>query len=163
MLNLKVDNSEAVLMLEGLLAGIDDFSPAWPKVEQIVMDMERQQFETQGEFGGEEWEPLNETYAEYKRKTYGSTGILVATGMLKGSLTTKGGAGHYYNAGPNFVEIGTLVPYAGYHQRGHETPTRLPKRTVIPIPPKPVGEDIADVLQAHIYQKMRSRLRGPVK
>lgn len=142
-------------MLAGLLDGVQDFTPAWPRVERVIMDMEKQQFLTEGEYGGDKWEPLNETYAAYKRSRYGSKGILVATGIGLRSLTERGAQGHYYNAGPNFVEIGTTVPYMAFHQRGNE---KLPKRTVIPVPPKEVGEAIVDIFLAHIFQRMRAAL-----
>jgi phage gpG-like protein len=158
-IGLKVDTKEAELMLEALVEAVEDFSPVWPKVERIIMDMERQQFKTEGKFGGEEWAPLNESYAEYKRKVYGSKGILVASGTMMQSLTSKG-QGHYMNSGPNFVEVGTTIPYAGYHQRGHETPTKLPKRTVVPMPPKPTGQDIADAIMAFMVLRMRQNTRG---
>lgn len=157
MLKMTVDGKQAEAMFDGLLSGLEDLSPAWPQVERIVMDMEREQFKTEGGYGGEKWEPLNKTYAEYKQMRYGNKPILQATGVLMGSLTTKG-QGHYYASGPNFVEVGTTVPYGAYHQRGHESPTRLPKRTVVPVPNQDTGAKIADVILAFLLKKMRLKL-----
>lgn len=152
MIGLKVSTEDAEKMLASLETAINDFTPVWPKVEKIVMDMEREHFVTEGEYGtGQKWEPLNDSYAEWKRKTYGPKPILQRTGLLFQSLTTKG-QGHFFRSGPNFVEVGTSVSYAGFHQRGN---ANLPQRTVVPVPPKEIGEAIADVFMAYIFSKMR--------
>lgn len=157
MLSVKVDNADAVKLLSGLMEGVQDFSPVWPKVERIVMKMEDEQFESEGKYGGTDWEPLNRTYAEYKAKVYGDRGILVRTGIMRTSLTTKGGAGHYYNAGPNFVEVGTTIPYAKFHQRGN---AKLPRRVVIPSPPEEIGSAIRFAVLEHIFKKANQAVRG---
>jgi hypothetical protein len=157
-INLSVDTSEAEAMLRGMGVAVDDLTPAWPQVEKIVMDMERQQFDTEGAYGGEQWEPLNEGYAAYKRRQYGDSRILRATGATFKSLTQRGAPGHYYNAGPAYVEVGTTLPQAGWHQRGHDKPTPLPRRVVIPVPPKEVGEAVADVVLAHMLRLGRKEM-----
>ncbi len=157
---MSVDVAEAEALMKELRAAVDDFTPAWPKVERVVLDMERRQFETEGAYGGERWEPLNPSYAELKRREHGELGILRRNDVLFTSLTRKGALGHFYNAGPNFVEVGTTIPYGEYHQRGHESPTRLPRRKVIPTPPREIGEAIADILLAYILQRARRAASG---
>lgn len=156
MITIKVDGQQAEQMMRGLVAGVEDFTPVWPKVEQLIMNMETEQFESEGEYGGEKWEPLNDSYAEYKRRSGGDQGILVSSGVGRASLTTRG-KGHYYNAGPNFVEVGTSIPYMSYHQRGN---ANLPKRVVVPVPPKDVGSEIRFALLAHVFLKMNQAVKG---
>jgi len=109
-----------------------------PVFERIADDFykgERRVFVTQGAVGAateesgvgtwEKWADLNPAYAAWKRKKGFGTKILVKTGKLKGSLTEPGADGSIKVINKLSLEIGTSVPYAGYHQRGTG---KMPKR-----------------------------------
>ena len=155
-INVSFDDGGMAKALGELSGIISDFSPVWPAVDKIVADMETQQFESEGEYGGQAWEPLNPTYAARKQRERGGDGILVASGRMRRSLIDTRDPEHYFVSGPNFGEFGTRVPYAMYHQSG--TSRGLPKRTVIPVPPGEIGEAIVDAFQAHIWKRLRGFL-----
>lgn len=75
-----------------------------------------------GEFAGG-WAPLAPSTLQKKR----SQVMMVESGRLMGSLTNRGGE-NVFNVTPNSLEVGTSVPYAGYHQHGT---SKMPARMLV--------------------------------
>jgi phage gpG-like protein len=77
-----------------------------------------------------------------------SGAILVRTGDMARSLTGRPMAIEEYHR--LYAEFGTDDQKAVWHQRGHLSPTRLPKREILFKTPRMAG-DIAEVLADYIF------------
>ena len=62
------------------------------------------------------WAPLAES--TIRRKGGSPTQILVDSGVMRNSLTGPGHKGSYFRVGDGWLEIGTRIRYAGFHQEG---------------------------------------------
>ena len=98
-----------------------DFRKLWEAFGEIMGDIEREQFETEGHG---EWPGLAASTIERK----GHSEILVDTGKLRDSLVNPAAA---MQISARSMSYGTDVDYAGYHQSG--TP-KMPQRQVISDP-----------------------------
>lgn len=137
-LTLEVAGVQQVNRKLGLAAAaVQDLRPVWEDVYDDFLDRESKVFDAQGQSGSKtremgggawgEWEALNEEYAKRKAaEGYGSR-ILVRTGDLRSSLTSRN-ADAVFRADQRSVSMGTKVPYAWYHQTGKGVPKREPIR-----------------------------------
>jgi hypothetical protein len=103
----------------------------WPRFEEELQKQVIAQFAESGGPSGA-WPALSDKppgkgYASRKATQYPGAGILVASGELMASFV-QGGAGHVFESRPMGMTWGSTNPLAGYHQRGHSTPTPLPQR-----------------------------------
>lgn len=71
-----------------LLASLSDLRPFWPRVVPLFIRWMREQFESEGEWGGERWAPLSPDYLARKMAKYPGKGILYATGDLRRAAST---------------------------------------------------------------------------
>ena len=111
--------------------------PVWDDVYDDFLDREEDVFDSEGgsgskprEMGGGAWggwAPLSPSYAAQKAAEGFGNRILVRTGRLKASLTSRG-AGSVFRSDAKSMAVGTSVPYAGYHQTGTR---KMPKREPI--------------------------------
>jgi hypothetical protein len=69
--------------LARMIALLTDLRPFWPRLVPLWVLWMRKRFDTEGEFGGEEWAPLSEDYLARKMTLYPGKGILYATGQLR--------------------------------------------------------------------------------
>jgi hypothetical protein len=124
-----------------LLAMLTDLRPFWPKVVPLFIAWMREQFGSEGEWGGDPWAPLSEAYNTRKQEMYPGRGILYATGDLRRSASNP-----QRIATPQMLSLiiddadkrhggKETRSVAEYHQEG--TPT-MPARPIIPavLPPK---------------------------
>lgn len=82
-----LDEAERAVAL--LIAGISDLRPFWPRVRRIAISWISRQFDTQGAFFGDPWQPLSPAYLAWKTRVYGSSKrILSADGDLRRAATT---------------------------------------------------------------------------
>lgn len=104
-----------------------DYSEPFGQVVDLLKEVERKQFESEGSYGGVGWQPLSPRYAAYKEARYGSKPIMVISGLLKESLT---GDNPYYfeKIEPLRLTFGSTVPYGIYHQTGT---SKMPQRKLI--------------------------------
>ena len=80
---------ETYIHLVNMNKNLTDLHPVFQHFLKDFLETNKKTFESEGRYLlGENWEPLNPTYAKYKKKKYGDKPILVATGRLKKSLTT---------------------------------------------------------------------------
>lgn len=71
------------IALARMIALITDLRPFWPRLVPLWAEWMKQRFETEGDFGGEHWAPLSESYLARKVTMYPGKGILYATGQLR--------------------------------------------------------------------------------
>ena len=107
---------------------VKDLSPVWDDIYDDFLKREGDVFSSEGNVGSKSrefgvgagkwgpWEPLNKIYAARKlAKGFGSK-ILVRTGRLRDSLTSRGHGDAVFGPQLLRVAMGTRTPYAGYHQ-----------------------------------------------
>lgn len=126
-----------------------DLGPAWPGVGNVISGHMAQQFFTQGAAGGRPWQPLSPRYRTWKIRKGHPAAILVLSGDLARSLTSRPMSIEEYH--PKWAEFGTRDPKGGWHQRGHRLPTRLPKREILFKNPR-LSSDVADRLADYIFR-----------
>lgn len=115
--------------IKGLLKVVNDWRPLWPKVTEEFHRLESRHFSSQGASGRHgAWAALNPRYAERKRRTWGRRPIMVASGRLRGSLTSRTGFSIVDDSSPVRLGLGTMVPYAKHHQNVNSS---MPTRRVI--------------------------------
>lgn len=73
---------------------------------------------------GLSWAPLSEKYARWKEVHYPGQPILVRTGVLKQSMTTKGARGNISAVSKFSAVFGSSIRYAIYHDEGRGLPMR---------------------------------------
>ncbi len=116
----------ALRQLHELRARAADARPAWPAVGGVVAGEVREQFASGGaRFGrGQRWSPLDPAYLRRKRAAGFSGGILVRTGALRDSLTSRPMSIERYT--PDSARFGTSDPKAhfaqGVRRRGRARP-----------------------------------------
>lgn len=104
----------------------------WLKATELLEAAEQSQFESEGAFGSGGWKPLSEAYAAWKEQHYPGKPILQREGALFDSLTEQAAPGAIRDIFPNFMQFGTSVPYAVFHQEGTDT---MPARPPLIMPP----------------------------
>lgn len=114
-----------------MMQNVRNLQPVWKEIADDFTNRGKRLFQQQGSVQGwGRWADLDENYEKWKQAHGFSTRILIRTGALERSLTNRHDRHAVFNAGPLRMEIGTSIPYAGYHQ----TKTRkMPKREPIRI------------------------------
>jgi phage gpG-like protein len=139
---------DVALEMRGMGARAMNATPVLEAISHLFAEYEAAQFATEG-FG--EWEPLAaSTLASKARKGYPSD-ILVATGILRSSLT-EDGLGSERRVTPNELVFGTRVPYAQYHAFGT---SKMPQRN-----PVKVREDVMRAATKLIQRYIMGLERG---
>ena len=147
-----LEENERALAL--LLAGLTDLRPFWPMVVPAFIRWMREQFNTEGDWGGEHWAPLFPDYLARKMRLYPGKPILQATSDLRQAASRP-----RRRALPQFLELiiddseythGRSTPRSvgPYHQFGGGSAEiggqegRPPRRPLIPdvLPPEAVVE-----------------------
>jgi len=129
--NVKVQESPQLFFrlktpIQNFMASAPGFPQGlWGKYEGEFKQTVLEAFSGQGGASGP-WAHLSPEYAERKGKKYPGATILQADGQLLASFF--GGGDYVYEPRALGMRWGSRNPLAGYHQRGHESPTRLPQR-----------------------------------
>lgn len=110
--------------LERFAEHAEDVSPAWEAIASRLTVVERRQFASEGRTGSGGWAPLSPRYAAWKARHYPGQPILVATGALRRSLTTRPLG--IERIEPHEAWLGSDIDYGGFHQRGDGVPRRRP-------------------------------------
>lgn len=137
-----------------LLAGLTDLRPFWPLVVPTFIRWMREQFDTEGEWGGEHWAPLSPDYLARKMVLYPGKPILQATGDLRQAASRP-----RRRATAQFLELivddsgythgrGAARAVGPYHQFGGGSAEiggqegRPPRRPIIPeeLPPEAIAD-----------------------
>lgn len=115
---------DAARRLRGMAALLLDFRPFWPSVVRLFRAWMRDQFASEGGWGGHPWAPLSPAYAAWKAVHHPGRGILVLSGTMRNRATAP-----VVTVAPLDLMLTVKSEYAGYHQAG----TRyMPARPLIP-------------------------------
>lgn len=106
-----------------------DAAPAFEMIGEQMLEIEKLQFESEGERSGDPWTPLQQTTVDRKAAAGLDPRILHATLALEKSLTTRGGDNRFIVT-PNMLIFGSELEYAGVHQNPKES-NPLPRRRPI--------------------------------
>ena len=117
-------DEDAERALRGFVATMLDLRPFWPLVVPMFIRWMREQFESEGAWGGSKWAPLTPAYAAYKATHFPGQSILIAHGKLRAAASSPERL-----ATPSSLTLFILDPKAEFHQDG--TP-RMVKRQIIP-------------------------------
>lgn len=98
---------------------------------------------------GSRWKALSPDYKKWKDKHYPGAPILTREGKLRASLTSAQGQGAIRQIGTHYLQYGTRVPYARYHQSGGG---RLPSRPVLPSSRGSMPSALASVMQRILHE-----------
>lgn len=128
---------------------IDDFGPAFRRIADLLRNVARKQFDSEGEYASGGWKPLAEATVERKRKAGLDPRILHATGALRDSLTGRG-AGHIQKVLPQALHWGSSVAYGKFHQSGT---SRMPQRRPFNLR-EPDRRAVMKELQRHIAETL---------
>lgn len=126
---------------------VDDFTWAFEQIADNFYAGEGEMFSSGGGGAGG-WAPLKDSTIARK----GSSEILVETGMLRDSLTTREGAFSRFGLQPKRLEMGSSVPYGAYHQTGT---SRMPAR-----PPVKLTEKQKTEWMKYIHEHIVKAWRG---
>lgn len=113
-----------------------DFSPAFELMHQSFLQIEEEQFNTEGAAGGEAWAALSEIYVAWRGSAHP---ILQLEGKLKKSLSQAGAEGHVVEIHPFEAKFGTdLQTESGYglgrtHQTGYTVKYPYGNRGIKPV------------------------------
>jgi len=127
----------------------------WNVQSRLGMNVSQQMFSQAtpiGPFAPLSDKPPGKGYASWKRKKYGEQAILMATGDL--FLSFFEGADHVCEETAQNMKWGTTNPLAGYHFRGHTSPTPLPRRP-LGMPP----DDFGSMVQSDAARYVAARYR----
>lgn len=143
--------TEVSRRLRATRAAMNDLTPAWPPVDEVLRAIVRQQFGSEGAQGGTPWQPLaKRTQDDRRRKGYGPAHpILARTLRLERSLTTLTGDTITVHK-ENYYASGTAVEYYKYHASTLPR-TRMPRREIIALTADDKNE---------IMRPIRVHLRG---
>lgn len=113
--------------LEGIQGRARDAEPAFHELAESFVEVQRQQFRTEGGYGSGGWAPLAPSYAAWKERHYPGQPILQRTGDLYRSLVGENSL-HVRVVESHFLLIGSGVDYGAFHMRPgpHGRPARKP-------------------------------------
>lgn len=100
-----------------------DLRPFWPIVSRSFISWMGRQFKTEGDFGGDPWEPLDPDYLAWKSQHAPGRPILQFTGDLLRAATTP-----ERRVSPFMLELSIVDPKIDYHQEGTD---HMPARPVV--------------------------------
>lgn len=129
--------------LTGLLKRIKDIRPLTKPWDWRLRRNVEQHFRGEGTHKGR-WASLASSTQIQRVKMGYSAGhpILVRTGDLKRSLILRSNSKHILVANRKFMEFGSKIPYALYHQTGTKTP--MPARKMLLMDAKTLSRIIED-------------------
>lgn len=123
-LHFNIDGDQQVMRGFSRFAdGVQDFSEPFKEILEDFQEIEKKQFDTEGQYGGEKWKPLEETTIKDKERHGYPFDILVRTGDLRDAMT--GGSGSRSEVTRESLTV--YMPWYGlFHQRGTKKMARRP-------------------------------------
>lgn len=122
-IHLEVDDADALRKLKRLGLFFSDLRSFWPLVIPLFIGWMRQQFETEGAYGGEAWAPLSSGYGLWKSVHYPGKPILQLEGELRQAASRP-----ERRVTPRTLTLTIRDPKIGYHQKGTGT---MPARPLV--------------------------------
>lgn len=108
----------AETLLDGVAARGRSLRPALVAVADLLLAVERRQFQSKGAYAQTPWAALSDATKARKARAGQPAAILVATGRLKDSLTTKGAAGQTLDIQAQRLFLGSDAWYGKFAQQG---------------------------------------------
>lgn len=136
---------DALKKLRAIQKSTTNLQPFFTEIEPILERAKNQQFASQGSYHGEPWDKLKpSTIKSRSRKGYGGSPILVNTGKLKKSFSTK-------SKNRNEMVFGSKgVDYYKFHQLG----TRKMKSRKMLLFGNPLMREIHEKFKNYINKAM---------
>lgn len=109
---------------------VKDYSEPFHEIAADFYETERRLFDSEGGTGGAgAWKKLSDNpagkgYASWKARNFPGAKILHRWENLRDSLTQMGSAWNIREVEPLRLTLGTILPYAIYHQTGRGVPQR---------------------------------------
>lgn len=125
-----------ILSVQALSGVLEKIIQGAAKTDQLIQIMGQQLVSDTKEGFFKEQDPDGIPWKPLKRR---KGKILQDTGALRTSVTSRGGKGNIERKGPTFLEWGTNIEYAKYHQGGT---SRIPARPFLGI-----GEELGEKLE----------------
>lgn len=160
--------------LDGIAERQKDIRPALDRVHDIMLQAQREVFDTEGRSIAQPWPKYTgqeqRYYTPMKRKILGNEYPLLrwkgGSEVLYPSLTQKNAAGHVWKPYKDGFEFGTNVPYAIKHHKGIGKGWRdkypLPRRPLLASNFTSIGKVVREI-QAYIFGGgAQARARGGV-
>lgn len=142
-----VDSAEAEAQLRRIALFMLDLRPFWPLVVPLFIGWMREQFESEGAFGGDGWAPLSPLYSAWKSLHFPGKSILQADGELRAAASRP-----ERNATPRELMLRIVDPKVGYHQEGTD---KMPARPLL-------FDTLPPVAQAELQLAAVTYVRGIV-
>lgn len=140
---------DAKQQLRGMSHRAQDLRPAWPKVGSYISQSNRKQFTSKGAYYGTPWKPLKPEYAAWKLHHGHGRRMLVVTGTMKMSFTSRPmSIEKYYRKKAVFGSDNRL---AAYHQYGTRRNGKraIPARPMMKATPK-LKRDVAQIVLTYV-------------
>lgn len=139
-LNIGIEGDKQVnATLLSMKRRVEDWSPFWAQVRNLLIDRMKQQFDTEGSRASA-WQPLSARYKSWKDQHYPNKTILRLTDRLYNSLTKIDDPNMVYETNPQQMTFGTKVRYAAKHQLGEG---RIPQRRILSL----TTQDRRDIIE----------------
>lgn len=98
--------------LSRLAGTVQDWTDAWPEIEDVLTDEATKQFDSQGQYGSGGWKANSPSWTAFKKANDLDPRIGHATLKLRKSLCLKGGGEDgVRDAAPGTFLYGTTLPY----------------------------------------------------
>jgi hypothetical protein len=122
---------------------VSDLRPFWPMVVPLFIGWMREQFQTEGAFGGRPWERLSPEYSLFKERVRPGKGILQFDGDLRRAASQP-----LRSATPTVLTLTIDDPKAEFHQEGTD---RMPARPLVFGSPLPMRAELELAHAADTY------------
>lgn len=127
---------------------LEDLRPFWPLLVPVFIGWMRDQFSSEGGWGGQQWAPLSPAYAVEKARTHPGRSILIREGDLRRAASEP-----RREATPRTLTLWIDDPKVDYHQEGTE---RMPARPLIPEPlPAAAVRDVDRAAEEYVSTLIR--------
>lgn len=134
--------------LEQLQLFLADLRPFWPLLVPVFIGWMRDQFSSEGGWGGHQWAPLSPAYAVEKARTHPGRTILIRDGDLRRAASQP-----RRETTPRTLTLWIDDPKAGYHQDGTD---RMPARPLIPaVLPASARRDVDAAAETYVSTLVR--------
>jgi hypothetical protein len=143
-----VHAEDAERQIRFLALGLSDLRSFWPKVVPLFISWMREQFDSQGGFGGQGWAPLAFSTVQRKAALGLRPQILQATGAMKGAASRPS-----RSVTSRSLTLTIDSPYAGFHQEGT---SKMPARPLIfEDLPGPAERDLEEAAEDYVQDLLR--------
>lgn len=133
--------------LEGFAAQMADLRGFWPVLVPVFIRWMREQFATEGAWGGQRWARLSPAYAAAKAVRHPGKGILIAEGDLRQAASRP-----KRTVTPSSLTLEIVDPKIEFHQDGTD---RMPARPVVPsLLPAVAVQEVNELAEIYVTEAL---------